>query len=228
MASTTNYNWSTPDDTDLVKDGAAAIRTLGSSIDTSFVDLKGGTTGQLLSKASNTDLDYTWTAPPASGGMTSIASGSLSGGSLVLSSISSSYTDLRLVLRNMFQSNISNFKLTVNSVTSYDWMQLVSGATTGTTLQYETALSQTNVNTSFNSPSTSSTDSMFVGYFPDYKNTSANKLMNTQFSYTTTASVKETTTTWSTANTTAAISTITLTLVAGTFSGGTYELFGVK
>lgn len=61
MATTTNFNWETPDDTDLVKDGAAAIRTLGSSIDTSFVDLKGGTTGQVLSKASGTDLDFTWT-----------------------------------------------------------------------------------------------------------------------------------------------------------------------
>jgi hypothetical protein len=30
MATTTNYGWTTPDDTDLVKDGAAAIRTLGS------------------------------------------------------------------------------------------------------------------------------------------------------------------------------------------------------
>jgi hypothetical protein len=37
MATTTNYGWTTPDDTDLVKDGAAAIRTLGSSIDTTFV-----------------------------------------------------------------------------------------------------------------------------------------------------------------------------------------------
>jgi len=62
MANTTNFNWETPDDTDLVKDGAAAIRTLGNSIDTSFVDLKGGTTGQILSKASNSDLDYTWIA----------------------------------------------------------------------------------------------------------------------------------------------------------------------
>lgn len=60
MATTTNFGWETPDDTDLVKDGAAAMRTLGNSIDTSFVDLKGGTTGQVLSKASNTDLDYTW------------------------------------------------------------------------------------------------------------------------------------------------------------------------
>jgi hypothetical protein len=36
MATTTNYSWTTPDDTDLVKDGASAIRTLGSAIDTSF------------------------------------------------------------------------------------------------------------------------------------------------------------------------------------------------
>lgn len=60
MANTTNFGWETPDDTDLVKDGAAAIRTLGNSIDTSLVDLKGGTTGQILSKTSNTDMDFTW------------------------------------------------------------------------------------------------------------------------------------------------------------------------
>lgn len=33
MANTTNYNWQTPDDVDLVKDGASAIRSLGSAID---------------------------------------------------------------------------------------------------------------------------------------------------------------------------------------------------
>lgn len=62
MANTTNFGWETPDDTDLVKDGAAAIRTLGSAIDTSLVDLKGGTTGQVLAKASNTDMDFSWVA----------------------------------------------------------------------------------------------------------------------------------------------------------------------
>lgn len=60
MATTTNFGWVTPDDTSLVKDGAAAIRTLGQSIDTSMMDLEGGTTGQILSKASNTDMDFTW------------------------------------------------------------------------------------------------------------------------------------------------------------------------
>jgi hypothetical protein len=61
MATTTNFGWETPDDTDLVKDGAAAMRTLGNSIDTSFVDLKGGSTGQVLAKNSGTDLDFVWT-----------------------------------------------------------------------------------------------------------------------------------------------------------------------
>lgn len=60
MATTTNFGWETPDDTDLVKDGAAAMRTLGSAIDTSLVDLKGGTTGQYLKKNSNTDMDFVW------------------------------------------------------------------------------------------------------------------------------------------------------------------------
>lgn len=60
MATTTNFGWTTPDDTDLVKDGASAIRTLGSAIDASLVDLKGGTTGQVLSKATGTDMDFSW------------------------------------------------------------------------------------------------------------------------------------------------------------------------
>jgi hypothetical protein len=59
---TTNFGWTVPSDTDLVKDGAAAIRTALGGVDTSFVDLKGGTTGQVLSKASGTDLDFAWIA----------------------------------------------------------------------------------------------------------------------------------------------------------------------
>jgi hypothetical protein len=61
MATTTpNFGWSVPTSTDLVKDGATAIELLGDSIDTSLVDLKGGTTGQVLSKTSGTDMDFTW------------------------------------------------------------------------------------------------------------------------------------------------------------------------
>jgi hypothetical protein len=80
MANTTNFNWETPDDTDLVKDGAAAIRTLGSAIDTSLVDLKGGTTGQILSKATNTDMDFTWITNDVGDITEVVASAPLTGG----------------------------------------------------------------------------------------------------------------------------------------------------
>jgi hypothetical protein len=63
MATTTpNFGWVVPTSTDLVKDGATAIETLGDSIDASLLDLKGGTTGQVLSKNSNSDMDFTWIA----------------------------------------------------------------------------------------------------------------------------------------------------------------------
>ena len=80
MATTTNYGWSTPDDTALVKDGAAAIRSLGSAIDSTFGELKGGTSGQMLTKASNTDNDYACVTPEI-GDITSVVAGTgLSGG----------------------------------------------------------------------------------------------------------------------------------------------------
>lgn len=61
MATTTpNFGWPVPTSTDLVKDGATAIESLGDSIDASLLDLKGGTSGQVLSKNSNTDMDFTW------------------------------------------------------------------------------------------------------------------------------------------------------------------------
>lgn len=77
---TTNFGWTVPSDTDLVKDGASAIRTALGGVDTSFVDLKGGTSGQMLTKASGTDLDFTWVTPEI-GDITSVVAGTaLTGG----------------------------------------------------------------------------------------------------------------------------------------------------
>lgn len=57
---TTNFNWQMPTSTDLVTDLPADFETFGQAVDTTFVDLKGGTSGQILSKASGTDMDFTW------------------------------------------------------------------------------------------------------------------------------------------------------------------------
>jgi hypothetical protein len=81
MATTTpNFGWPVPTSTDLVKDGATAIEALGDSIDASLLDLKGGTTGQVLSKNSNTDMDFVWVTD-AAGDITGVTAGvGISGG----------------------------------------------------------------------------------------------------------------------------------------------------
>jgi hypothetical protein len=65
---TTNFGWQMPTATDLVTDLPADFEVFGQAVDTDFVGLKGGTTGQVLAKASGTDLDFVWSADAA--GMT--------------------------------------------------------------------------------------------------------------------------------------------------------------
>tara|TARA_R110000868_G_scaffold326157_2_gene587130 strand:- start:167 stop:1072 length:906 start_codon:yes stop_codon:yes gene_type:complete len=81
MATTTpNFGWPVPTSTDLVKDGATAIEALGDSIDASLLDLKGGTSGQVLAKNSNTDMDFVWVTD-AAGDITGVTAGTgISGG----------------------------------------------------------------------------------------------------------------------------------------------------
>jgi hypothetical protein len=122
MATTTNYGWTTPDDTALVKDGAAAIRTLGSSVDTTTKALNPsttlgdieyrsstantntrlgiGTTGQVLTVAAGVP---SW-ATSASGGMTLLSTTTLSGATTTISSINGTYISL---IGFIFGANIS-------------------------------------------------------------------------------------------------------------------------
>jgi hypothetical protein len=80
MATTPSFNWPTPDNTGLVKNGALDIRTLGNSIDSSMTDLKGGTTGQILAKATDTDMDFAWITNDV-GDITAVTAGTgISGG----------------------------------------------------------------------------------------------------------------------------------------------------
>jgi hypothetical protein len=77
---TTPFNWQMPTSTDLVTDLPADFETFGQAVATSMADLLGGTTGQILSKASNTDMDFTWIANDQ-GDITGItASSPLTGG----------------------------------------------------------------------------------------------------------------------------------------------------
>ena len=127
MASTTNYSWSTPDDTALVKDGAAAIRSLGSAIDSTvftnasaainktIVDAKGdiiaataadtvsrlavGANDTVLTADSSTATGLKWAAA-AGGSLTLISTTSLTGTTVTLSSIPQTYKMIRLILKD--------------------------------------------------------------------------------------------------------------------------------
>ena len=129
MATTTNYGWTTPDDTALVKDGASAIRSLGTSVDTTTKNLNPSTTlGDIEYRSStantNTRLAIgstgnvltvaggvpTWAAPAASGGMTLISTTEANNTSsnYTISSIAASYNSLLLVSLGK-ESSISRF-----------------------------------------------------------------------------------------------------------------------
>ena len=135
MATTTNYSWTTPDDTDLVKDGAAAIRTLGSSADTTVKALNPGTTagdidyyttstakarvgigtaGQVLQVNSGATAPE-W-ATVSSGAMTLISTTTLSGATTTVGSIPSGYQ--QLLVRGFGVTNATAsgaFRVAINS-----------------------------------------------------------------------------------------------------------------
>jgi hypothetical protein len=77
---TSNFNWIMPEPASLVTDLPADFEVFGQAVDTDLADLLGGTTGQVLSKTSATDLAFTWVdANP--GDITGVTAGTgLSGG----------------------------------------------------------------------------------------------------------------------------------------------------
>lgn len=141
MATTTNYSWTTPDDTALVKDGAAAIRSLGTAIDTTvfnnagaaiaktIVDAKGdiiaataadtvarlavGANNTILTADSSTATGLKWATPASAGGMTLLSTTTLSGTSTTISSISGDYVDLYVLIYGQYMNASPNTQLRI-------------------------------------------------------------------------------------------------------------------
>jgi hypothetical protein len=173
MATTTNYSWTTPDDTALVKDGAAAIRSLGTAIDTTvftnagnainktIIDAAGdliygtaadtaarlaiGTTGQVLTVSGGVPA---WAAATGSG-MTLINTGgtSLTGATTSITSIPGTYKHLYLVLKKVYFANTGTLYMTLNN--------------DGTNNYSYSGIS--NVNTTISGISSSSTSGLYLG-----------------------------------------------------------------
>jgi hypothetical protein len=241
MATTTNYGWTTPDDTALVKDGASAIRTLGSSVDTTTKALNPSTTlGDIEYRSStantNTRLGIgtsgqvltvsggvpSW-ATSSSGGMTSVASGSIAASAtgVDISSISSSYKNLFLVLRNVSTSagGYITTRFNNNSGANYSAIrQYIYDATAYNGLQQGGTSCELGILNGTQSGLT------LVLQLWDYANTSSyktafwsmsgadNELWQGSMVY----------------KSTSAIDRVQILANSGSFDAGTYELFGVK
>jgi hypothetical protein len=135
MATSPIYNWPEPDNTDLVKNGALAMRTLGDAIDTTMatmvpktiVDAKGdiiaataadtvsrlavGTNGQTLVADSTAATGLKWATPAtAASGLTFITRNSFSGvASVAIDSIfSSTYYSYLVVIENIYAATATD------------------------------------------------------------------------------------------------------------------------
>lgn len=244
MATTTNYGWTTPDDTALVKDGASAIRTLGTSVDTTTKNLNPqttlgdiayrsstsnvntrlgiGTTGQVLTVASGVP---SW-ATPSAGGLTLLTSGTLSGSSVSLTSISQSYKNLQLLIIGAYTSASDTIKLTINGNTTDYFYQGVKSIQ-GTVSQFSDAAG---TGFSFGVGSTNTADNRRINSIINiYDYTSASvKLMECA------SQLVATTTNFSSyratcvQTTTSAITNVQIVIENYTWSGGSYKLFGVN
>lgn len=186
-----------------------------------------GTNGQVLTADSTAATGLKW-ATAASGGMTSIASGSLTGGSLSLTTISGAYKNLQLVLRNVSLSTSATINWTANSITSYTALQQATASTTGTSVQHYSSVTGTAVPTQYDAWSNTGNGILILNVF-DYADTTSNKAFESfaKF-YSSSIGANQTCQVFGGINATAAITSLTFSLSTGTFSTGTYTLYGVN
>jgi hypothetical protein len=242
MATTTNYGWTTPNDTDLVKDGAAAIRTLGSSVDTTTKALNPsttlgdveyrsatantntrlgiGTTGQVLTVTGGVP---TW-ATPASGGMTLISTTTISNAAVLLSSIPATYNDLYIVIQDFLPvTDGANLRLRYN-----DDSTASRHADSVTNLNGLLEFTQTSTSIATGVDNTQG-DSLYTIRIPDYANTVTRK-----FHFAVGLKVDNTGTAWLASTNigaysqTGAISSLRFITDSSTPKSGTILLYGVK
>jgi len=219
---TTPFGWQMPTNTDLVTDLPADFEVFGQAVATSLADLNGGTTGQTLTKATNTDMDFTWATPAAGGGMTLLTTHSLSGSTSTISGISGSYKSLFGIISGGTTTATvgTNWKINPNGSTT-----ITSVATTEAGASYDYT-STWYLNISNIKPTEGNNAWSFT--IDNYASTTSHKplKMSGQFKYY--DNTLGSTNAGGGIRTTSAITSLDFVTLSGSFNGGTVLLYGVN
>ena len=148
-----------PTPTDLVTDLPADFEVFGQAVDTTFAELKGGTTGQMLTKTSGTDMDFTWVTPEI-GDITSVTAGTgLSGGgttgaiSLAIDSTVATLTGSQTLTNKTLTAPVINgglINLTLNAQTGTTYTTVAADSGKLVTLSNASAITLTLPPTTYN------------------------------------------------------------------------------
>lgn len=247
MATTTNYGWTTPDNTALVKDGASAIRTLGSSVDTTVKALSPGTTagdidyytsstaksrvaigttGQVLTVSGGVPA---W-ATASSGSMTLLSTTTCTGTTVTVSSIDQSYNSLFVQIFGLtFSTGASWVGLSPNGGSDASQVCVeMSGSSSATNTLNANNLFLSSTSGS-NQPKINNANNIFTTQIYNYASTTARKSFAAQAGY-----IDD----FSSAfraymgaggiNTTSAITSLSLIAAGRNMTAGTMLIYGVK
>jgi len=184
-----------------------------------------GTNGQTLVADSTASTGLKWDTP-SSGGMTLLSTTTLTGSSVTVSSISGAYTDLRIVIKNAYNSADSDlyFRLNGDTASNYQYVFINSN---GSAAGQWASSSNTGVQLGFVSGSTGyNQKTAAVLDIPRYTDTSNISVISSLGAYA--FGNYWNAQGYTKYNASAAITSFTLYPSGGTFSGGTIYIYGVK
>jgi len=244
MATTTNYGWTTPDDTALVKDGASAIRSLGTSVDTTTKNLNPsttlgdieyrsstantntrlgiGTTGQVLTVSGGVP---SWAAAAGGGAYTLLSTTTLTTASTTITTPTSGYKDLYFLIYGT-TGVAGNMRLRPNNTTTAGDMYFVGGPTgAASAANYYTSQIELQQNDVLGSGAANYT---YV-YIRDFLNTSSFKQFHSQSNYIRSSNSAKTMDSLNGYITDlTALTTVVFINTSGSYTDGTLLTYGVK